>query len=113
MGKKITNKRKIQYRIRKKINGTPEVPRLSIFRSNKYIYCQLIDDLNGITIADANSKALSAGSNLDSAKKVGLSIAEKAKTKNVDRVVFDRGGNLYHGRVKALAEAAREGGLQF
>jgi len=110
---RITKKRKIQYRIRKKVNGTPEIPRLAIFRSNKYIYCQLIDDLNGVTIADANSKALSGGSNLDSAKKVGAAIAEKAKGKNVDRVVFDRGGNLYHGRVKALADAAREGGLQF
>jgi len=110
---KITKKRKIQYRIRKKVNGTAEIPRLSIFRSNKYIYCQLIDDLSGTTIADANSKALSAGSDLESAKKVGAAIAEKAKSKNVDRAVFDRGGNLYHGRVKALAEAAREAGLQF
>jgi len=110
---KFTKKQKIRLRIRKKINGTPEVPRLSIFRSNKYIYCQIIDDVNGVTIADANSKALKAGSNLDSAKQVGASIAEKAKSKNVDRVVFDRGGNLFHGRVKALADAAREGGLQF
>jgi len=110
---KITKKRKIQYRIRKKVNGTSEVPRLSIFRSNKYIYCQLIDDINGVTIADANSKALSGGSNLESAKKVGATIAEKAKSKNVERVVFDRGGNLYHGRVQALADAAREAGLQF
>lgn len=110
---KFTKKQKIRLRIRKKINGTPEVPRLSIFRSNKYIYCQIIDDVNGITLADANSKALKAGSNLESAKKVGQLIAEKAKGKSVDRVVFDRGGNLFHGRVKALADAAREGGLQF
>lgn len=110
---KFTKKQKIRLRIRKKISGTPEVPRLSIFRSNKYIYCQIIDDVNGVTIADANSKALNAGSNLDSAKKVGQLIAEKAKGKNVETVVFDRGGNLFHGRVKALADAAREGGLQF
>ncbi len=110
---KITKKRKIQYRIRKSVNGTADVPRLSVFRSNKYIYCQLIDDVNGVTIADANSKALKAGSDLASAKKVGETIAQKAKSKNVDRVVFDRGGNLYHGRVKALADGAREAGLQF
>ena len=109
----IAKKRKIQYRIRKKIKGTADVPRLSVFRSNKYIYCQLIDDINGITIAESNSKSLSAGANLDSAKKVGEDIADKAKSKNVERVVFDRGGNLFHGRVKALADGAREGGLQF
>ena len=109
----ITKKNKIRFRIRKKVKGTSDVPRLSVFRSNKYIYCQLIDDINGITIADANSKALSAGSDVESAKKVGAQIADKAKSKNVERVVFDRGGNLYHGRVKALADAAREGGLQF
>jgi len=110
---KITKKTKIRYRTRKKINGSADIPRLSVFRSNKYIYCQLIDDISGATIADANSKALSAGSNLESAKKVGEDIAAKAKGKNIDTVVFDRGGNLYHGRVKALADAARAAGLNF
>lgn len=110
---KYTNKQKIRLRTRKKISGTAGTPRLSVFRSNKYIYCQLIDDINGITIANADSKSLKAGSDIESAKKVGQSIAELAKGKSIDKVVFDRGGNLYHGRIKALADAAREGGLQF
>jgi len=109
MGSTINGKQRIRYRIRKKITGTPERPRLSIFRSNKSIYCQIIDDTQGLTIASAATK----GSNSDAAKEVGKLIAEKAKAKNVDQVVFDRGGNLYHGRVKALADAAREAGLQF
>ena len=112
MGSTISGKKRIRYRIRKKISGTPDRPRLSVFRSNKYIYCQLIDDVNGVTIASADSKSI-GGSNAESAKEVGKLIAEKAKTKNVETVVFDRGGNLYHGRVKALADAAREGGLNF
>lgn len=109
----INKKKKIRYRIRKKVKGTADVPRLSVFRSNKYIYCQLIDDVNGVTIAGTDSKSLKAGSNIESAKKVGAQIADMAKGKNVEQVVFDRGGNLYHGRVKALADAAREAGLQF
>lgn len=111
--KKLTNKQKIRLRIRKNIIGTAAVPRLSIFRSNKYIYCQLIDDRKGVTIAEANSKSSNDGSNAESARKIGSSIAEKAKAKNISQVVFDRGGNLYHGRVKALAEGARAGGLKF
>ncbi len=110
---KTSTKQKIKYRIRKKIQGTPEIPRLSVFRSNKHIYCQIIDDLNGVTLVQANSKSLNVSNNVDSAKKVGSDIADKAKSKNVQKVVFDRGGNLYHGRIKALADAAREGGLQF
>ena len=110
---KTSTKKKIKYRIRKKIQGTPEIPRLAVFRSNKHIYCQIIDDLNGVTLVEANSKSLNVSNNVDSAKKVGSDIADKAKGKNVQKVVFDRGGNLYHGRVKALADAAREGGLQF
>ncbi len=113
MGSQLNAKKKIQYRIRKKIQGTPEKPRLAIFKSNKYIYCQLIDDLNGVTLASADSKALGGGSNLEGAKKVGQTIAEKAGSAKIDTVVFDRGGNLYHGRVKALADAAREAGLKF
>jgi len=109
MPKKLTSKQKIRFRIRKKISGSPVKPRLSVFRSNKSIYCQLIDDINGVTIASASGK----GSNADTASQVGKAIAEKAKGKNIDAVVFDRGGNLYHGRIKALAEAAREGGLKF
>ena len=110
---KLSNKQKIRLRIRKKAIGTAELPRLAVYRSNKYIYCQLIDDISGVTLANADSKALNGGSNQESAKKVGEVIAQKAKSKNIDRVVFDRGGNLYHGRVKALADAAREGGLNF
>ena len=109
---KLTNKTKIRMRTRKKVSGTADIPRLSVFRSNRYIYCQIIDDRAGVTLVEANSKVL-GGFGLESAKKVGQSIAEKAKGLNVDTVVFDRGGNLYHGRVKALAEGAREGGLQF
>lgn len=111
--KKLTNKQKIRLRIRKNIKGTSIIPRLSIYRSNKYIYCQLIDDRKGITLAEANSKSSKDGSNIESAKKIGITIAEIAKGKNIETVVFDRGGNLYHGRVKALAEGAREGGLKF
>ncbi len=110
---KTSTKKKIKYRIRKKIQGTPEIPRLAVFRSNKHIYCQIIDDLNGVTLVEANSKSLNVSNNVDSAKKVGSDIADKAKGKNVQKVVFDRGGNLYHGRIKALADAARAGGLQF
>jgi len=113
MGISIKPKQKIKYRIRKKINGTPDKPRLSIFRSNKNIYAQLIDDVNGLTLASANSTTLGLGSNVESAKAVGKLIAEKANGKNINTVVFDRGGNLYHGRVKALGDAAREGGLKF
>ena len=86
---------------------------MAVFKSNKYIYCQLIDDLNGVTLASANSKALGGTSDVESAKKVGLDIAEKANGKNISTVVFDRGGNLFHGRVKAVADGAREGGLKF
>lgn len=110
--RKLTNKAKIRMRTRKKISGTADIPRLSVFRSAKYIYCQLIDDVNGVTLADANSK-VAGGKGAESAKKVGQLIAEKAKGKNIEKVVFDRGGNLFHGRVKALADGAREGGLSF
>ncbi|MBT8232430.1 MAG: 50S ribosomal protein L18 [Saprospiraceae bacterium] len=113
MGISIKPKQKIKYRIRKKINGTPDAPRLSVFRSNKNIYCQIIDDVNGVTLASANSKTLGLGSNKDSAVAVGKLIAERAVSKNISKVVFDRNGNLYHGRIKALADAAREGGLKF
>ena len=103
-------------RVRGKISGTPECPRLNVFRSNANIYAQIIDDVNGVTLVAANT--LEAGfegatGNAEAAKKVGLMIAERAKEKGIEVVVFDRGGYVYHGRVAALAEGAREGGLQF
>lgn len=105
---------RIKKRIRKKINGTAECPRLSVFRSNKAIYCQLVDDRAGHTLAAAASTEVSVeGDKSAHAKAVGTLIAEKAKNHNISKVVFDRSGYLYHGRVKALADGAREGGLNF
>ena len=103
-------------RVRGKVNGTPERPRLNVFRSETNIYAQIIDDTKGVTLVSASSLEKGfegAGSNCEAAKKVGQTVAERAKAKGIDTVVFDRGGYLYHGRVKALAEGAREGGLQF
>ena len=102
-------------RVRSKIAGTPEVPRLCVFRSNKNISCQIIDDENGVTLASASSLSLKLanGGNIEAASKVGEAIAEAAKKANITKVVFDRGGYLYHGRVEALANAARENGLEF
>src|SRR5450432_1648403 len=102
---KLIKRQKIRYRIRKKVAGTPDKPRLSVFRSNSEIYAQLIDDDNDI-VAQKVTKT-------EKSKLVGLTIARKATELGIQKVVFDRGGNLYHGRVKAIAEAAREGGLQF
>ena len=114
---KELRRQKIRYKIRKKIIGTPQRPRLSVFRSNKYIYVQLIDDANGVTLAAASSKDLAAeGANSpkkEASKAVGKLIAERGLAKDIETIVFDRGGYLYHGRVKALAEGAREGGLKF
>ncbi|MCL2755363.1 MAG: 50S ribosomal protein L18, partial [Oscillospiraceae bacterium] len=103
-------------RVRGKISGTAARPRLNVFRSAKHIYAQLIDDDTGVTICSAstNAKGFSEyGGNVDAAKKVGLAIAEAGKAKGVGEVVFDRSGYVYHGRIAALAEGAREGGLQF
>ena len=103
-------------RVRKKVRGTAERPRLAVFRSNNHIYAQVIDDVAGRTVAAASSadKALEgSGGNVDAATKVGALVAERAKAAGVERVVFDRGGFRYHGRVAALADAAREGGLEF
>ena len=114
--KKITSRRRIQYRIRKKVQGTTERPRLSVFRSNKEIYCQVIDDQNGNTLAAASSREKSVDQSQNKtqqAQQVGQLLAERALEKNVTTVVFDRGGYLYHGRVKALADGAREKGLIF
>jgi len=107
---------RIHRRIRKKISGSPERPRLAVFRSVKHIYAQVIDDASGRTIAAASSNEKGAsfnGGNVGGAKEVGRLVAERAKEKGIKSVVFDRGGYLYHGRVKALADAAREGGLEF
>ncbi len=103
-------------RVRGKISGTPERPRLNVYRSNANIYAQIIDDVNGVTLASASTldkEFEGAGGNADAAKKVGLKIAERALAKGIETVVFDRGGYIYHGRVAALAEGAREGGLKF
>ena len=100
-------------RVRSKISGTTEVPRLCVFRSNKNISCQVIDDETGTTLASASSLKLKNGGNVEAAKEVGKMIAEACKKAKITKVVFDRGGYLYHGRVEALAEAARENGLEF
>jgi len=102
-------------RVRNKISGTTNVPRLNVFRSNSQIFAQIIDDENGTTLVSSSSVELKIknGGNVEGATLVGKDIAEKAKAKNIEKVVFDRGGYLYHGRVKALAEAARENGLEF
>ena len=103
-------------RVRGKISGTPERPRLNVFRSNANIYAQIIDDVNGVTLVAANTLEKDfegACGNCEAAKKVGAVLAERAKAKGIEEVVFDRGGYVYHGRVAALAEGAREGGLNF
>mgnify|MGYP000719135939 CR=1 FL=1 len=113
---KEARRARIKRRIRKTISGTAETPRLTVFRSNKEIYAQVIDDLSGKTLAAAGSladKAAHSGSKIDQATEVGKKIAEAAKAAGVENVVFDRNGYLYHGRVKALAESARENGLKF
>jgi len=101
--------------LRKRLMGTPDRPRLAVFRSSKHIYAQVIDDLDGKTLAAANTVQASAdkGSNVDAASQVGKALAERATAAGVKQVRFDRGGFKYHGRVKALADAAREGGLEF
>ncbi|MCR6638098.1 MAG: 50S ribosomal protein L18 [Sporocytophaga sp.] len=113
--KKDLRRLRIKRSIRKKISGTGVKPRLSVFRSNTGIYAQIIDDIAGKTIISASSIELKSqkGTKSELSKSVGLKIAEKAKSNGISEVVFDRGGYLYHGRVKALAEGAREGGLKF
>lgn len=109
-------RKKRHARVRSKITGTAERPRLNVFRSNKNIYAQIIDDVAGVTLVSASSQEKSfegAGNNVEAAIKVGEAIAKRAAEKNITAIVFDRGGYLYHGRVKALAEAARENGLEF
>jgi large subunit ribosomal protein L18 len=117
MLKKEIRRKGIKKRIRKVVSGTSERPRLSVFRSNKQIYAQLIDDNAGTTLASANSSESEISGNkahkVELAKLVGISIANKALKAGITSIVFDRGGYLYHGRVKSLAEGAREGGLKF
>ena len=108
-------RKRIHVRIREKLSGTAERPRLNVYRSLNHVYAQLIDDQKGETLASASSLGLKlkTGGNVAAAKEIGKAIADKAKEKGIKKVVFDRGGFLYHGRVKALAEAAREAGLEF
>ncbi len=113
---KSSRRERIKLRIRKRITGSAERPRLSVFRSNSGIYAQIIDDSKGQTLASASISDLGAtkkSTNIADAKQVGIKIAEKASAAGILAVVFDRGGYLYHGKVKALAEGAREGGLKF
>ena len=116
---KTDRRQRIQYRIRKRISGTSERPRMAVYRSNKQIYVQLIDDVAGITLASASSidqslaQAVKGKPRIEVAKLVGKLAAERAIEKGVSQVAFDRGGYLYHGQVKSLADAAREGGLKF
>ncbi|GMQ95046.1 MAG: 50S ribosomal protein L18 [Patescibacteria group bacterium] len=110
---KIKKRTRRHNKIRARISGVSRTPRLSVFRSNKYIYAQLIDDSKGVTLVASSDKGISGKTRVERAKKTGLSLAEKAKGKKISRAVFDRGGFMYTGRVKALAEGAREGGLIF
>ena len=112
---KSERRQRIQYRIRKIVSGTASQPRLSVFRSNKEIYAQVIDDVQGITLAAASSRenGVAKGTNTETAAAVGKLIAERALAAGVTTISFDRGGYLYHGRVKSLAEGAREAGLKF
>jgi large subunit ribosomal protein L18 len=111
---KTKRREKIHKKIRATIVGTAQVPRLSVFRSNKQIYAQIIDDFQGNTLVASSSLEITdSGNKVDKSKKVGEKLAEKAAAKGISKVVFDRGGYLYHGRVKALADGAREKGLEF
>jgi large subunit ribosomal protein L18 len=112
---KTERRQRIKFRIRKSISGTAAQPRLTVFRSNKEIYAQVIDDVNGVTLASASSRdaGVTKGTNVETANAVGKLIAEKSIKAGINSITFDRGGYLYHGRIKSLAEGAREGGLKF
>jgi large subunit ribosomal protein L18 len=112
---KSSRRLRIKRGIRNKISGTPEKPRLSVFKSNKAIYAQLVDDINGHTLSSSSSKELEAVKNvtIEKSKEVGKKLAEKAIANGITNVVFDRNGYIYHGKLKAFAEGAREGGLKF
>jgi large subunit ribosomal protein L18 len=117
--KRVEARRRVRIRIREKVRGIATQPRLAVFKSGKHIYAQVIDDSSGRTVAAASSveadlkKEGKVGANVATAKRVGRLLADRAKQKGIARVVFDRGGYIYHGKVKALADAAREGGLEF
>lgn len=117
LDQKVVRRQKLRWRIRRRIKGTAQKPRLSVFRSNKDIYVQLIDDTNGTTLASANSRqkdiAAQSGTKIEKSIAVGKALAAAAKEVGIETCVFDRGGYLYHGRVKAVADGAREGGLNF
>ncbi len=118
IGRKLEGRERRRVRIRKKVFGTTERPRLNVFRSTKHIYAQVIDDTKGVTIAASSTMAKETrgqvtGKKVDKAKAVGIAVAAACKAKNIETVVFDRGGYRYHGRVKAVADGAREGGLKF
>ena len=117
MSNTLQKKQKIRFRIRKRVNGTATKPRLSVFRSNTSLYLQLINDEDGVTLTAASTRdkdiTAQSGTKTEKSKLAGAAIARKAQEIGIKEVVFDRGGNLYHGRVKAAAEGAREGGLQF
>jgi len=113
MKSKAQRRKTIRHRIRKSITGTGSKPRMSVFKSNKSIYCQLIDDAAGVTLASASSLNSKSKGKIDQAKEVGKAIAEIAKGKDISDVIFDRSGFIYHGRIKALADSAREAGLKF
>ena len=106
-------RQRIHARIREKLSGTTERPRLNVYRSLNHIYAQVIDDRQGVTLASASTVKMKNGGNVAAAREIGKTVAEAAVAKGIKRVVFDRGGYLYHGRVKALADAAREAGLEF
>ncbi|MBS1588391.1 MAG: 50S ribosomal protein L18 [Bacteroidetes bacterium] len=114
---KVVRRQKLRWRVRRKVKGTAQKPRLSVFRSNKDIYCQLIDDATGTTLAAASSRmkdiAAQSGNKVEKSAMVGKALAEKAKSLGIETCIFDRGGYLYHGRVKAVADGAREGGMNF
>ena len=117
LDQKVIRRQKLRWRIRRKVSGTASKPRLSVFRSNRDIYVQLIDDANGVTLVAASSRdkdiAAMKTSKVEKALAVGKAVAQKAKAAGIENCVFDRGGYLYHGRVKSVADGAREGGLQF
>ena len=111
--KQSSKRMRIHQKVRSKVSGTEKIPRLSVFRSSKFIYAQLIDDVKSKTIASSSDIAVKKGNKTERAKRVGMKLAELAREKKVSKIVFDRGGFSYAGRVKALAEGAREGGLKF
>jgi large subunit ribosomal protein L18 len=114
---KVVRRQKLRWRVRSKVKGTAQKPRLSVFRSNKDIYVQLIDDMTGTTLAAASSRmkdiTAQSGNKVEKSMMVGRALAQKAKDLGIETCVFDRGGYLYHGRVKSVADGAREGGLKF